>query len=149
MSGIDPALLEAAGFTGAGAQQRVGSAQAQAAVNTNQNNLGGEQARQGINDSAESRGMLRSTMTSQDLGYQTAEQANKQNLIDLGVSDTMAMANIDVMQELARQQAQQMQISNTISQAEMATPFIDHAALAARGITPQSTTQGNKLWSGQ
>jgi hypothetical protein len=149
MAAIDPALMEAAGFTGAGAQQRVGSAQAQAAVNTNQNNLAGEQARTGITDSAESRGMLRSSITNRDLGQQTAEQANRQNLIDLGVSDTLANANIDVMQELARQQAQQMQISNTISQAEAQTPTIDWAALAARGITPNSTTGGNPLWSGQ
>lgn len=149
MASIDPALMEAAGFTGASAQQRVGSAQSQAAVNTNQNNLGGEQARQGINDAAESRGMLRSTMTSQDLGYQTAEQANKQNLIDLGLSDTMANANIDVMQELARQQVNQMQINSNILQAEAAAPQVDDEALRARGITRDSTTNGNPLWNGQ
>lgn len=107
MSALDPALLEAAGFTGASAGQSVNSAQAKGAINTNQLNLQGEQARQGIKDQAESSGMLRSTMTSRDLGYQTADQNNSQQLIDLGVNDTIAGASIDVMQQLAQQQAQQ------------------------------------------
>ena len=106
MASIDPALMEAAGFTGAAAQQAIGSAQAKAAINTNQLNLGGEQERRGITDAAESRGMLRSSMTNTQMGEQTAEQANKAQLIDLGLQDTTTSANIDVMQELAQQQAQ-------------------------------------------
>lgn len=105
MAQIDPALMEAAGFAGASAQQAIGSAQSKAAINTNQLNLGGVQERRGITDSAESSGMLRSTMTNTALGEQTAGQANKQQLIDLGLSDTVTGASIDVMQELAQQQA--------------------------------------------
>lgn len=106
MAAIDPALMEAAGFVGAQAGQAVGSATAKAAINTNQNNLGGVQERRGISNAAEDRGMLRSSMTTTQLGEQSAEQANKQQLIDLGLSDTVAGAQIDVMQELAQQQAQ-------------------------------------------
>lgn len=106
MAQIDPALMEAAGFAGAAAGQAVGSAQNKAAINTNQLNLGGVQQRRGITDAAESRGMLRSTMTTTQLGEQSAEQANRQQLIDLGLNDTIAGANIDVMRELAQQQAE-------------------------------------------
>lgn len=106
MATIDPALMEAAGFTGAQAGQAVGSATAKAGVNTNQLNLGGVQERRAISNAAEQRGMLRSSMTNTQLGEQTAEQANKQQLIDLGLNDTIAGAQIDVMQELAQQQAQ-------------------------------------------
>lgn len=107
MAQIDPALMEAAGFAGAQAGQAVNSAANKAAINTNQLNLGGVQERRGITDAAESRGMLRSTMTNTQLGEQTADQTNKQQLIDLGLNDTIAGAQIDVMQELAQQQAQQ------------------------------------------
>jgi hypothetical protein len=106
MAEINPALMEAAGFAGAQAQQAIGSAQSKAAINTNQLNLGGVQERRNITDSAESHGMLRSTMTNTALGEQTAGQSNKQQLIDLGLSDTVTGANIDVMQQLAQQQAQ-------------------------------------------
>jgi len=106
MAQIDPALMEAAGFAGASAQQQIGSAQSKAAINTNQLNLQGEQARTGISNAAESRGMLRSTMTNTALGQQTAGQSNQQQLIDLGLNDTVTGANINVMQQLAQQQAQ-------------------------------------------
>lgn len=106
MAQIDPALMEAAGFVGAQAGQAVGSAQAKAAINTNQLNLGGVQERRDISNTAEDRGMLRSSMTNTQMGEQTADQANRQQLIDLGLSDTVAGAQIDVMQELAQQQAQ-------------------------------------------
>lgn len=109
MPAIDPSLMEAAGFVGAQAQQAVGSAGQRAAINTNQLNQQGMQAREGISNQAEASGMLRSTMTSRNLGYQTSEQANKQQLIDLGLSDTIAGANMDVMQALAQQQLQQEQ----------------------------------------
>lgn len=123
MSGIDPSLMQAAGFVGAQAQQAVGSATQKAAINTNQLNQSGEQARQGITDQAEASGMLRSSFTNRDLGYQTAEQANKQQMIDLGVNDTIAGANMDVMQALAQQQLQQQ------AQAQAAQMFDASLAL--------------------
>lgn len=106
MAAIDPALMEAAGFVGASAGQAVNSASSKAAIQTNQSNLGGVQERRGITDAAESRGMLRSSMTGTQLGEQAAEQNNQQQLIDLGLSDTIAGSQIDVMQELAQQQVQ-------------------------------------------
>lgn len=106
MAQIPDALLEAAGFTGASAAQGITSAQNKAAINTNQLNLGGVQERRGISDSAEQRGMLRSSMTNTQLGEQTAEQSNQQQLIDQGLSDSVTGQSIDVMQELAQQQAQ-------------------------------------------
>lgn len=122
MAQIDPALMQAAGFAGAEAQQAVGSAQSRAAINTNQLNLKGEQERRAISDKAEASGMLRSTMTSRDLGYQTAEQSNQQQLIDLGLSDVVAGANIDVMKTLAQQQAEaeQMAAQRAIFDQQMA-----------------------------
>lgn len=109
MGAIDPSLMEAAGFVGAQAQQAVGSANQRGAIQTNQLNMGGQQERQGITDQAESSGMLRSSRTQADLGMQSADQGNRQQLIDLGVSDTLAGANLDVMQALAKQQLQQEQ----------------------------------------
>lgn len=105
MAAIDPSLMEAAGFTGAAAQQAVTSAQSKAAINTNQLNLGGEQERRNITDTAEAGGMLRSSRTNTAIGEQTAEQNNRQQLVDLGLADTTTGANLDVMQELAKQQA--------------------------------------------
>lgn len=107
MASIDPALLEAAGFTGASAGNAITSAQSKAAINTNQLNLSGEQERRGISNAAEDRGMLRSTMTTQALGEQSADQTNQQQLIDLGLNNTVTGANIDVMQELAQRQAEE------------------------------------------
>lgn len=107
MAAIDPALLEAAGFTGASAAQNIGSAQQKAAINTNQLNLAGQQERRGLSAAAEARGMLRSSMTTKSLAEQSAEQTNKQQLIDLGLADTIAGNQLSVMQELAQQQAQQ------------------------------------------
>lgn len=136
MAQIDPALMEAAGFAGAAAGQAVGSAQNKAAINTNQLNLGGVQARRGITDAAESRGMLRSTMTNTQLGEQTAEQANKQQLVDLGLSDTIAGAQIDVMQELAQQQAQ------AEAQAQQRAMFDAQLALKKRELDIQTAKNG-------
>lgn len=162
MAAIDPALMEAAGFAGASAQQQIGSAQSKAAINTNQLNLGGVQERRGISDSAESRGMLRSTMTSEALGEQTAEQSNKQQLIDLGLNDTVTGANIDVMQTLAQQQAEeeaqaqqramfdaQMSIQRQKYDIEHPGNNIDYEALSrltgGRVTSPQSTV-ANRGW---
>lgn len=108
---VDPALLEAAGFTGAAAGQQITSAQNKAAINTNQNNLSGVQERRSITDSAEAGGMLRSSRTNTALGEQTAGQANQQGLIDQGLQDSVTGANIDVMQALAQQQAEDMKMA--------------------------------------
>jgi hypothetical protein len=143
MAQIDPALMEAAGFTGASAQQAITSGQSKAAINTNQLNLGGVQERRGITDQAESSGMLRSTMTNTALGEQTAGQANKQQLIDLGLNDTVTGASIDVMQELAQQQAAADAQASQKAQfdAQMALQWqklnLEHPEALARTTTPQ------------
>lgn len=157
MTAIDQSLMQAAGFTGASAQQAVDSAASRAAINTNQLNLSGEQERRGISESQEASGMLRSSRTNTMLGEQTAGQGNKQQLIDLGLNDTIAGANIDVMQEIARQQAQAeaMAQQRQIFDAEMALKWqelnmdkgsspIDWGYVAAHGggSGPHSTVSG-------
>jgi len=165
MAAIDPALMEAAGFAGASAQQAVGSAQSKAAINTNQLNLGGVQERRGIADAAESRGMLRSSMTNTQMGEQTAEQANKQQLIDLGLSDTVTGANIDVMQTLAQQQAQDEQMaqqramfdaSNTLAIEKMKLEHPDYtpdyatlSRLTGGRVTGPNTPGAASNWNGR
>lgn len=139
MAAIDPALMEAAGFVGAQVGQAVNSASAKAAINTNQNQLGGVQERRGITDKAESRGMLRSSMTNTSLGEQTAEQSNQQQLIDLGLSNTVAGGQIDVMQELAQQQAQ------LEAQAQQKAMFDAQMALNYQELQLQSDKAGKPI----
>lgn len=161
MAAIDPSLMEAAGFTGASAGQAITSAQSKAAINTNQLNLGGAQERRGITDSAESRGMLRSSMTSRDIGEQTADQNNRQQLIDLGLNDAVTGANIDVMQTLAQQQAEEAAAAQqrTMFDANMALDWqklnLEHPEWQPDQATIDRltgnrfqvpTTPGNPIW---
>lgn len=107
----DPNLLSAAGFTGAAAQNKINSSTAQGAIQQSQLGLSGEQQRTQINSAAEDRGMYNSSQRARDLGWQSAEQQNKSQLIDLGVQSDVNDANLSVAQELAQQQVQAQQLA--------------------------------------
>lgn len=103
--GNDAAARSKAGFVGLKATNDIDSASQRGAVNQAQLGLSGEQERFKVNSSFEDRGMGNSSQRMTALGWQAADQANRGTLLDIGVNDAVNGANVDVMQELARQSA--------------------------------------------
>lgn len=151
MTEIDPNLLAAAGFTGAGAQQSIATAQAKNQIDQAQIALQGDQQRQNLNNQYENSGMYNSSRRDTAVSQNAADQADRSQLATLGMNDTINRANISVMQELANQKLQQDQLAQQRSlfdqqmqleqaKANAANPAIDYATLQQylNSLLPQS-----------
>jgi hypothetical protein len=105
------ALLDALGFNGSDAAHQIGQTQRRLEATQSQIRLGGEDERESLQASAESRGVLSSGEYSKNTARQRADEASRMSLAETDAADRVSAINRELQRAKAQRQLQDEQYS--------------------------------------